>query len=83
MAYENAKVFKSQNPDTFTVASGGSIQILTGGKILPNSGTQATNIVDAVAAAGANPTKEEYDALVTKFNAVLTALKNVGILASS
>lgn len=83
MANENAKVFKSQNPDILTIDSGGSIQILTGGKIIPNSGTQAANITDTTAAAGANPTKAEYDALVTKFNLVLTALKNVGILASS
>lgn len=83
MANENAKVHKSQNPDLLTIENGGSVQVKTGGKILPNSGTQATHIADAAAAAGAAPDKAEFDAVVTKLNAVLAALENVGILASS
>lgn len=81
MSY-NAKVRKEQNPDVLTVADGGSIDVETGGKITAN-GTQASNIVDADVAVGANPTKAEYDALVAKFNSVLAALEGIGILASS
>lgn len=77
------KVHKRQTPDLLTVESGGAIQIKTGGKILPNSGTQATHIADASAAAGAAPTKAEYDDLVTKFNAALAVLENIGAVASS
>jgi len=68
--------------DVLTVESGGQVSIASGGQITA-AGTQASHIADAAAAAGANPTKAEYDALVTKFNAVLTALEGVGILASS
>jgi hypothetical protein len=39
--------------------------------------TQSAHIADATAAAGAAPTKEEYDALVTKFNALLVACEKV------
>lgn len=61
----------------------GELKFPTGGKQTPNSGTQASAITDATAAAGANPTKAEYDALVTKFNALLAAVRGVGIIASS
>ena len=40
-------------------------------------------IADATAAAGANPTKAEYDALVGKFNSVLQVLKDAGLIPSS
>lgn len=74
------KVHRAQ--DLLTVESGGEIKIASGGKITA-AGTQASHIADEAAAAGANPTKAEYDALVTKFNAVLAALEGVGVLASS
>jgi len=77
------KVYKTDGGDTLVVESGGVLQVKTGGKIVPNSGTQAATIADAAAAVGANPTKAEYDALVGKFNAALAALEGVGILASS
>lgn len=76
-------VYKDTNGDRLVVANGGVLKIETGGTIVPNSGTQAATIADASAAAGANPTKAEFDALVTKFNTLLAALENVGILASS
>lgn len=41
------------------------------------------HIPDAVVAAGANPTKAEYDALVAKFNLVLGVLRDAGLLPSS
>ena len=37
-------------------------------------------VADAAVAAGANPTKAEYDALVGKFNTVLAKLETSGIL---
>lgn len=77
------KIYKTDGGDTQVVESGGVLQIKTGGKIVPNSGTQAATIADAAVAAGANPTKAEYDALVGKFNTALAALEGVGILASS
>ncbi|OPZ41599.1 MAG: hypothetical protein BWY94_02367 [Actinobacteria bacterium ADurb.BinA094] len=65
-----------------TVASGGSVDVETGGKILAN-GTQASHIADAAVAAGTAPDKAEFDAVVGKLNAVLAALEGVGVLASS
>lgn len=44
--------------------------------------TQA-HIPNAAVAAGANPTKAEYDALVGKFNLVLGVLRDAELLPSS
>lgn len=49
---------------------------------LARTSTQA-HIPNAVAAAGANPTKAEYDALVGKFNQVLGVLRDSELLPSS
>lgn len=38
---------------------------------------------NAIVAAGANPTKAEYDALVGKFNNVLTILKDAGLMPAA
>jgi hypothetical protein len=46
------------------------------------AGTQAAAITNATAAAGDNPTKAEFDAVVTKLNAALAALRTFGIIAS-
>ncbi|MFZ3172070.1 MAG: hypothetical protein WA118_08830 [Carboxydocellales bacterium] len=77
----NAKVYQI-DPDIMTVENGGAIDVEAGGKITA-AGTQAAHIADAAGAAGANPTQAEYAALVAKFNSVLVALENVGVLASS
>lgn len=61
---------------------GGSVFVV-GGSIVPATEVQAAHIADGEVAAGANPTKAEYDALVGKFNALLAAVENVGILAKS
>lgn len=56
-----------------------------GGPIKNRHGQQANAIADAEHAAGANPTAEEFDALVDKFNELLTAVRSktgVGIVAS-
>ena len=79
-----AKVHRPQGGDQLVVESGGSIQVKTGGKILPNSGTQAAHIADTSAITGGeSPTEAEFNALQTKLNSVLAALRGVGILASS
>lgn len=79
-----AGVHRPQGADQLVVESGGSIQVKTGGKILPNSGTQASHIADTSAITGGEaPTEAEFNALQTKFNSVLAALRGVGILASS
>ncbi len=41
------------------------------------------HIPNATVAAGANPTKAEYDALVGKFNLVLGVLRDAELLPSS
>lgn len=88
----NAKVYKVEN-DTLVVDSGGAIQIKTGGKILPNSGTQASAIT-AVSATAAEQTASYVQADAQSIatlanankaavNAIITALKNAGIIAAS
>lgn len=52
-------------------------------RMLNRHGLQAAAITDATGAAGANPTQAEYAALVAKFNALLTACRGVGLIASS
>jgi hypothetical protein len=44
---------------------------------------QQATIADASVAAGDPPTKAEFDALVGKFNTLLSELETIGILASS
>lgn len=71
------KVYHKLGGDSLVVASGGTIQVETGGKVVPNSGTQASNIAAIATASGTFTAGER-----TKFNSVLTALINVGILAT-
>ena len=88
----NAKVYKVEN-DTLVVDSGGVIQIKTGGKIVPESGTQAA-VIAAVAAtaneqtvayvqADAQSIADLANANKTALNAIIAALKGAGIIASS
>lgn len=71
------KVYRAQGAEQLVVASGGSIKMETGGKILPNSGTQAANVA-AIATTGTFST-----GIAAKINAMRVALVNVGILATS
>ena len=78
MSY-NAKVYKKQGGGEQVVASGGKITVESGGIIdvaaggmMKAAGTQAANIADASGTIS-----------VEAFNAVLKALEDVGILASS
>lgn len=61
-------------PDELVVESGGQITA---------AGTQAGAITDATEITGGeSPTEAEHNVLVTKLNAVLAALRGVGIIAS-
>lgn len=80
MSY-NAKIRRLQGGDVFDVATGGEIR-LSGGTIT-NAGTQATAIADATAITGGeSPTEAEHNALITKLNSVLAALRGAGIIAT-
>lgn len=71
----HVKVHFPQGGDELRIESGGMITA---------AGTQASNIADVAALTGGeSPTEAEFNALATKFNAVLAALEGVGILASS
>lgn len=67
---------------TLLVESGGILN-LASGALVKAAGTQASHIADAAVAAGAAPDKAEFDAVVTKLNAVLKALEDVGVLKKS
>lgn len=71
-------VYRAQGGSQLVVASGGSIKVETGGGILPNSGTKAAHIINATGGA----TGAVFN-LQTKFNTLLTAVRGVGILATS
>lgn len=77
MAYNTGLVYKNQGNQQLVVANGGSIKVETGGTILPNSGTQAAHIADL--ATNVSFTTGHAAA----FNSVLTALENIGVLATS
>ncbi|MCL4818938.1 MAG: hypothetical protein KJ067_07340 [Vicinamibacteria bacterium] len=67
------KVHMKQGGDELVIESGGKI---TAG------GVQASAITNATAASGGDsPTEAEHNAVVTKLNSVLAALRGVGIIA--
>ena len=74
------------------VNTGDVIQVKTGGKIVPNSGTQASAIValtdnstgtasDTIASISDAATKNAIASIAAKVNAINTAIKAVGITA--
>lgn len=69
-------VYMAQGGAQLVVKSGGSIKVETGGKIVPNSGTQASHIANATG--GSYTTGFEAN-----YNLVLAALEGAGILATS
>lgn len=71
------KVYRAQGGEQMVVASGGSIKMETGAKLLPNSGTQAANV------ASITTTGTFSTGICAKINAIRTALVNVGVLATS
>jgi hypothetical protein len=81
------KVYRQQGGDRLVVASGGEIKLETGGKIVPNSGTQAVAQADAPAGgtgatAGAYDTAAHRDELIAAVNAILATLRGAGIIAT-
>jgi len=77
MSGYSAKVYMEQGAAKLVVDNGGSIQVMTGGKILPNSGTQAAHIADP--SGGATTDAEARTAI----DAILVVLESVGLTASS
>lgn len=81
--------YREQGGDRFVVASGGEIKVETGGKIVPNSGTQASHIADAKTDYATPDLDTEAEIIVAfnttneKINSILAALEGAGILASS
>jgi len=86
MPYE-PKVYRDKGGNRLVVESGGEIQLKTGGKVVPNSGTQAAAIADAPAGgagatAGAYDTAANRDAMIASVNSILAALRAAGIIAT-
>lgn len=80
MSY-NAKIRRLQGGDVLEVVTGGEIRL--NGGTMTNNGTQATAIADATAITGGeSPTEAEHNALITKLNSVLAALRGAGIIAT-
>lgn len=74
----NVSVYHRQEDSALVVKSTGKIVVQTGGKIVPNSETQASTIADVSTATIAWSTAEKG-----RVNAILAALEGVGILATS
>lgn len=87
------KVYKTDGGNTLVVANGGVIKVETGGKIVPNSGTQAAVIAAITATANeqtasyvqtdAQSVADTANANKAAVNAIITALTNAGIIAAS
>lgn len=70
-------VYRAQGGSQLVVASGGSVKVETGGKILPNSGTQAAHI------ANITTTGTFSTGICAKIQALIAANRGVGVLATS
>lgn len=78
----SSKVYREPGGDRLVVDAGGAIQIMEGGQILPDGGTQAAHIADLAAISGGeSPTEAEHNAVRTAVNAILAALRGAGIIA--
>ena len=77
MSVYNVPVYRRQGGAALVVASGGTIVMQTGGKIVPNSETQATAIADVSVATIAWTTGDK-----AKVNSIIAALEGVGVLAT-
>jgi multidrug resistance efflux pump len=88
------KVYKKQPGDTLVVASGGAIDIETGGVIKAN-GTQAgaiVNLTDSTTGTADNTVADvggafsqatlnnNFADIIAKVNGILTAIRNAGII---
>lgn len=77
MSVYNVNVYHRQTDQALVVANGGSIVVQTGGKILPNSETQASAIANVGLTTIAWTTGDK-----AKVNSIISALEGVGILAT-
>ena len=81
------KVYKTDGGDTQVVASGGEIDIESGGTIT-NDGTQASAIADATVDYDTGDLDAEAEIIAAlnatngKINSIIAALEGVGILAA-
>lgn len=73
------KVYRKQGGDEFVVASGGKINVESGGQIVAD-GTQAAFVAD-VATTGVYA--DDDDAIVAAINSLKDALVGAGIMAAS
>jgi len=71
------KIYEKQGGDTLVIASGGKINIETGGQIVAN-GTQASAIT-SLSLSGTYAS--DSAGIQTAVNSILTALRNAGIIA--
>lgn len=71
----NVKVYHKPGGDELVVRDGGKI-VVSGGAIVPGSGNKAAAIAAFTSSANVSA------AQITKLNAIVTALKNVGIVAT-
>lgn len=78
MSY-NVTVYHRQTDQALVVANGGKIIVQTGGKIVPNSETQAAHIANATGGV----TISAAGTAQAKINSILAALRGVGVLATS
>lgn len=77
MTYQ-VPVYRRQGGSALVVGSGGTIVMQTGAKLVPNSETQAATIAAVSTTTIAWTTGDKG-----KVNSIITALKNVGILATA
>ena len=82
----------SSGGDTLEVRSGGTVKIFSagsgGGKLTPSSGSQAAHIANAPTSTGATfsttaAQETKVNAIATKLNSALVALRGIGVLATS
>jgi len=71
-------VYHRQKDQALVVASGGLIVVQAGGKIVPDSETQAAHIAAISTTSGVLSAAER-----AKFNSLITGCQNVGIFATS
>lgn len=79
------KTYRKDGGNTLVIASGGAVDVESGGKIL-DDGVQAAAITNAPAggtgaAAGAYDTAANRDAMIASLNAVIAALRGAGLIA--
>lgn len=87
MSYQ-PKVYRDTGGDRQVIASGGEINVESGGKIT-DDGTQASHIADASVAYTTGDLDAESEIIAAinatngKINSIIAALEGVGILAAS